>query len=143
MLTANTMLMNILGDEECSDPFPPRPPRTRTWLSGKLVYGEPPAVPDGSFTLDCMIRDISDGGAKVIIAKHQYLPPKLYLIAVKSFVAYCATAVWQEYPARGLKFSQTYKLNAQPPPLNGGLPNELKYLRALWVNLDSRSGCAN
>jgi len=142
MLNANSMQLSIPFDDDLSGRYRPRPPRTRTCLSGKLVYGEPPGVPDGSFTLDCMIRNISEGGAKVIIAERQFLPPKLYLIAVRFCVAYSATVVWQKYPARGLKFSQTYPLNAQPLLLNDGLPNELKYLRALWVNLDSRSGCA-
>ena len=143
MCSLGTMQSDISCDETRSGLYPARLPRTRTCLSGKLVYGEPPGVPDGSFTLDCAIQNISDSGAKVIIAEHQFLPPKLYLIAVRFCVAYYATVVWQEYPARGLKFSQIYPLNAQPHPPNDGLPSELKYLRALWVNLDSRSGCAN
>ena len=134
MLNANSMQLSIPFDDDLSGRYRPRPPRTRTCLSGKLVYGEPPAVPDGSFTLDCMIRDISDGGAKVVIPEHQYLPPELYLIVVKSCVAHSATVVWKNYPARGLKFSQSYNLDES-------LPRELKYLRALWVNLYSRSGC--
>ena len=133
MFTANTMLMNIMGCQDEPSPYLPRPPRTRTCLSGKLVYGDVPGIADGSFTLDCMVRDISEGGAKVIIAKRQCLPPTLFLIVVKFCVAFCATVVWQNYPARGLKFSQTYMLK-------DGLPGELKHLRTLWANLHTQSG---
>jgi hypothetical protein len=83
-----------------------------------------------------MIKDISAGGAKVVIARHQFLPSELFLIVVKSCVAHCATVVWQHYPARGLKFTQTYSLNE-------GMPGELNYLHTLWASLHARSGCAN
>jgi len=130
------MEMNLARDDNRYGPHLSRPARTRTCLSGKLVYGDPPSLPHGSFTLDCMIKDISAGGAKVVIARHQFLPTELYLIVVKSCVAYCATIVWQKFPARGLKFSQTYSLK-------DGMPGELKYLQALWANLHARSGCSN
>ena len=136
MQTSNAMQLNIPFAENGSVQYQPRPPRTRTCMSGKLVYGEAHGVPAGSFTLDCMIRNISEGGANVIIAKYQYMPPKLYLIVVKSCVAHYATVVWQHYPARGLKFSDTYALN-------DSLPGELKYLRTLWGNLYAKSGMAS
>ena len=84
-------------------------------------------MPDGASTLDCRIHDISEGGAKVILASRQPLPPDLYLIVTKYCVAHRAKIVWQEFPARGLKFSKTY-------PLSAPLPDNLKYLRELWAN---------
>ena len=110
-----------------------RPPRKRTCLNGKLVYSEDLSLPDGGFTVDCTIRDISEGGAKIILARRQFLPADLYLIVVKYRVAYWAKVVWLEYPARGLKFSKAY-------PLSEPLPDELKFLRALWGDLYARPG---
>lgn len=116
-----------------------RAPRTRTCLNGKLVYGdaafigETALTPDGAFTLDCVIRDISDQGAKVVLTKRQLLPSDLYLIVVKHGVVYRARLVWSEFPARGLKFTQTYLLGA-------ALPEEQKYLRRLWLELCARTG---
>jgi hypothetical protein len=104
-----------------------RSPRMRTLLDGKLVYG------DGVFTVDCAIRDISEGGAKVALTGHMSLPSDLLLIVVKHGIAYEAKVMWVNFPARGLKFLAAH-------PLNKPLPDELKFLRQLWSNLGARSG---
>jgi hypothetical protein len=116
-----------LCDLRRTDAYQPRPLRKRTCLNGKLVYNEDVLLPDGASTLDCRIHDISDGGAKIILAKRQPLPPDLYLIVTKYCVAHRAKIVWQEFPARGLKFSKTYALSAP-------LPDNLRFLRELWTN---------
>jgi hypothetical protein len=51
------------------------------------VYG------NGAFTLDRLVRDISEGGAKVVLDRHQALPSDLFLIVVKYCVAYSAKAM--------------------------------------------------
>jgi len=104
-----------------------RPPRKRTYLSGKLVYGE------GAYTLDCTIHDISDGGARVVLSRRQPLPLCLYLIVVKYCIAYECQVVWLNFPARGLKFSKMWLLSDV-------LPEELRFLRKLWGELYARSG---
>jgi hypothetical protein len=118
-----------LGD----DAYAVRPPRKRTCLNGKLVYDEGAFALGGALTLDCAIRNISEGGAKVVITEHRPLPANLYLIVVKYCVAYRAKIVWQNFPARGLNFSRKYLLSTT-------LPEELKFLRGLWVDLTVRSG---
>ncbi|MGD0866259.1 MAG: hypothetical protein ABSA49_11955 [Rhizomicrobium sp.] len=110
-----------------------RPPRHRTYLNGKLVYGEGIFAPDGAFSLDCAIRDMSEEGAKVTLNKRQPLPADLFLIVVKYCVAYRAKVMWMEFPARGLKFSDSY-------PLSEALPEDLKFLRRLWGELYVRYG---
>ena len=104
-----------------------RMPRMRTCLGGKLVHG------DGAYTIDCIIRDISPSGAKIILSRRQSLPHELYLIAVKYGVAHRATVAWSDYPARGLHFIETF-------PLSAGLPVDLRFLRHLWLELAARSG---
>jgi hypothetical protein len=104
-----------------------RPPRTRTCLNGKLVYG------DGAFTLDCTVRDVSKGGAKITLTKRQPLPSHLYLIIIKYGIAHNSTVRWSSFPARGLYFWDTYSLSET-------LPAELRYLRQLWLNLCARPG---
>jgi hypothetical protein len=107
-----------------------RPARKRTYLKGLLVYG------DNLFTLDCAIQDLSDGGAKITINKQQSLPVDVFLIVVKKGVVHKAKIVWQKYPARGLKFSETYSLD-EP------LPKDLQFLRRLWIDLCARPGIAS
>jgi hypothetical protein len=104
-----------------------RAPRKRTFLKGKLVYG------DGDFTTDCAIRDISEGGAKIVLTRHQSLPSEIYLIVAKYAVAYSAKIMWVNFPARGLKFSHAY-------PFTEALPAELNFLRALWLDISARTG---
>jgi hypothetical protein len=116
-----------------ADGYQSRSPRKRTCLNGKLVFSENASLPDGAFTLDCTIRDISEGGAKVILAKRQFLPPDLYLIVVKYCVAHWAKVVWLDFPARGLKFSKTYSMSAP-------LPDDMQFLRKLWGDLYARPG---
>lgn len=110
-----------------------RPLRSRTCLYGKLVYGDGIFVPHDAFTLDCTVRDISEGGAKITLAIQQSLPLQVYLIVVKHAVAYQAKVVWQKFPARGLNFSKAYQLAA-------ALPAELEFLRRLWGALNVRPG---
>jgi hypothetical protein len=125
-----------LSDLRPADTYQPRPPRKRTCLNGKLVFDEDVLLPDGASTLDCRIHDISEGGAKVILARRQPLPPDLYLIVTKYCVAHWAKIVWQEFPARGLKFSKTYSLSAP-------LANNLRFLRELWANSARDLGASN
>jgi len=113
--------------------FRTRPPRKRTLLNGKLVYSDGLPSREGSFTIDCSIRDISEGGAKVVLDKRQLLPPELFLIVVKYCTAHWARIVWLKYPARGLQFSKSYRLD-------GPVPDELKFIRELWGDLSVRSG---
>jgi hypothetical protein len=116
-----------LGSPPSADVYKNRPPRQRTFLNGKLVFR------DGDFTLDCTINNISDGGAKVIMDRHAPLPGDLYLIVVKHCVAYEAKVMWMNFPARGLKFVNTY-------PLSQALPTHLTFLRKLWSGLYMRDG---
>ena len=110
-----------------------RPPRTRTCLGGKLVYGEAAFVTNDAFTLDCAIHDISEGGAKVTVKQFQSVPLDLYLIVVKFRIAHRARVVWQNFPARGLRFSKSYFLSAK-------LPEEINFLRHIWLELSARPG---
>jgi hypothetical protein len=104
-----------------------RAPRKRTFLNGKLVYG------DGNFTMDCLVRDISESGAKVVLTRHHPLPAELYLIVTKYCVAFHAKIRWVNFPARGLQFSRVY-------PLGGSLPKDLSFLQHLWRDLNARTG---
>ena len=99
----------------------------RTCLTGKLVHGE------GAFSIDCTVRDISEGGAKVTLRQNQSLPPNVFLVVVKYCIAYQSQIVWANFPARGLKFLERYKLDTS-------VPESLKYLRRLWLELHPRSG---
>jgi hypothetical protein len=114
-----------------SGPITVRAPRKRTCLNGKLVYGEGSFNADNFFTLDCSVRNLSEGGAKITLSQQRPLPNSLYLIIVKYCVAYHAELAWMKYPSRGLRFRKTY-------PLEEPLPHEARFLHYLWADLYPR-----
>jgi hypothetical protein len=91
-------------------------PRKRVILGGKVVYNE------GSYTTDCRIRDLSDGGARIVLSPGIVIPTRVVLIDTRNSTAYEAEVVWMKAPDFGLKFLATHALR-------GGLPPHLLYLK--------------
>jgi hypothetical protein len=104
-----------------------RDPRKKTYLFGMLVHG------NGAFTVDCIVRNISAGGAKVTLAQRHPLPGNIYLIVVKYGLACRSEIAWLSFPARGLKFADMHFVAQSLPP-------ELMFLRQLWLEHCPRSG---
>ena len=84
--------------------------RRRVLLAGKVIYNE------GTFTLDCRIRDLSEGGARIILPVGQVIPTRVVLLDVRARIAYDAEVVWMKSPEIGLKFLGKYALAGQLPP---------------------------
>lgn len=102
-----------------------RAPRRRALLSGKIAYH------NGSFTIPCTIRDISDIGARVRIAEGQVLPTQVFLIDVREGCAYDSVTKWQSRPDAGLEFRQKIKLDSN-------CPEEYRYLRRILIDASPR-----
>ncbi|MEA2825558.1 MAG: hypothetical protein QOF03_2040, partial [Alphaproteobacteria bacterium] len=94
-------------------------PRKRTLLGGKVIYG------DGQQVRDCTIRDISETGARIAIAKGEVIPTRVFLIDRRAPIAYEATVSWIKAPEFGLTFLKTHALK-------GNIPAELDYLKQVW-----------
>jgi hypothetical protein len=97
-------------------------PRKRTLLGGKVVFG------DGQHVRDCTIRDLSETGARIAIAKGEVIPTRVFLIDRRTPIAYEATVSWIKAPDFGLTFLKTHSLKGEVPP-------ELDYLKRLWSKL--------
>jgi len=93
-----------------------RTPRKRVILGAKVVYNE------GAYTLDCRIRDLSDGGARIVLAPGQIIPTRVILIDTRNSIAYEAEVIWLKAPEFGLKFLSRNSLRGQ-------LPAQLSYLK--------------
>jgi PilZ domain len=96
-----------------------RSPRQRAYLGGKLVYGD-------YFSLDCVVRDINTGGAKVQLPEGQAVPDKVFLVDLKTAIAYDAHVVWRRYPLVGLAFDHRHGLAEAATP-------HLRILKQLWM----------
>jgi hypothetical protein len=73
-------------------------PRRRVLKEGKIVYA------DGLRVLDCTIRDLSEGGARLLIANTVGLPDSFHLYEKSSGLLYPATVAWRQSNSLGVKF---------------------------------------
>jgi hypothetical protein len=94
--------------------------RKRVLRGGKIVYGE-----EGEYSLDCLIHDVSDSGARISLKPNEFIPTHFFLVDVQTGLAHEAVATWirvmKSVPQFGLKFSQTHELEA--------LGRKLKFLK--------------
>src|SRR5437016_11978073 len=89
--------------------------RQRMFLPGKLVFP--------GHALDCLIADLSLGGARVRGAKGKALPVKLWLIHLKERFAYEVRVAWRRADGSvGLQFLRSFNLDGATTP-------ELRMLR--------------
>jgi hypothetical protein len=99
--------------------------RNRVFLGGKIAYGKL------SSTTDCTIRDLSDRGARVSLPEGRLIPDDVYLVNMKSGIAYEAKVAWRRAPAAGRKFLQSCGLRDASSP-------QMKTLRHLWMDCPPR-----
>ncbi len=95
-------------------------PRRRTLLSGKLVFEA------GARSIDCLIRDMSESGAKIRLPGPELLPSQLWLIEMSGGVAHQCHITWRHQQELGLEFERSESLK-------GAVPADLTALRRLWV----------
>ncbi len=99
-------------------------PRQRAYLGGKLVYGD-------YFSLDCVVRDINSGGARIQLPEGQAVPDKVFLVDLKMAIAYDAHVAWRRYPMIGLAFDHQHGLAEANTP-------HLRILKQLWMSSRER-----
>jgi hypothetical protein len=91
-------------------------PRERVVLSGTVVFS------DGSFTVPCRIKDISETGACVVLPPGLVIPTRHILMRTRARMVHVAAVARIASPEFGLKFTATHSLD-------GDLPSNLQYLR--------------
>ncbi|HEY4264265.1 MAG TPA: PilZ domain-containing protein [Micropepsaceae bacterium] len=84
--------------------------RQRVYLSGRIIYG------DGSFTINCRIRDISECGARIVLSVGMVIPTHNILVQVGNRIVHDAAVARIASPEFGLKFISTHSLDAVLPP---------------------------
>ena len=94
--------------------------RKRVLRGGKIVYGE-----EGEYSLDCLIHDISDSGARISLKPNEFIPTHFFLVDVQTGLAHEAAASWirvmKSVPQFGLKFLKSHEL--------ASLSRKLKHLK--------------
>jgi hypothetical protein len=97
-----------------------RPSRKKSLLGGLIVSQ------DYLLTVECVIRDLSEVGARVRVPNKQVIPARSYLLIPGKEVVHQAEVAWVGRHEYGLKFLETYPLKLMGHP-------DLSQLRALLV----------
>jgi hypothetical protein len=95
-------------------------PRTSVMWSGVISSS------NGQNASDCTIRNINEAGAEISAKRTLELGEEVYLLVMRSQIAFLASVVWMQSERIGLSFSGTYEVVP-------GLPSELKFLRCVLV----------
>ena len=80
-----------------------------------------------------MLRDVSTTGARVKLPDGQAVPDSVYLVEVRSGIAYEARVAWKRHPEIGLEFVHQHGLAEASAP-------HLMILKRLWIETQQRSG---
>jgi hypothetical protein len=72
---------------------------------------------DGRRAVDCEIRNISDCGASIELALDQIIPNQLFLIEMRSAIAYEAEVRWRKPGRAGLRFLHAISLREEAPEI--------------------------
>ena len=99
-----------------------RSPRLRTFLGGKIVFQ------DGAYSYNCIVRDMSDAGARVEISGARLIPRRFFFLTSREVVAYESELIWRTQRMAGLKFRTTIQLATCKDP-------NLSYLKQVAAEL--------
>jgi len=93
--------------------------RRRSYFHGKIISR------DGTFSLDCVIRNLSDSGAKIQIRGHEFFPLRFFLLCTVLRRTFEAEVTWRKDEAAGVKFHGVHDMTA-------ALPSQLRVVRRIY-----------
>ena len=89
-----------------------RSPRRGCTLGGRLFFGL------AGLSIDCIIRDISDHGARVAVPSAAWKAPKaVHLLSLREGQVYSGEVVWNRGRYLGLNFSTVQPVTAVADPM--------------------------
>jgi hypothetical protein len=112
-------------------------PRYRTLLKGRVIF------PNKQSTMDCVVRDLSEGGARLHIGHHDTVPDHFSLYVPLKETTYQVTVRWRQNEDVGVMFDTGEDEDEASQSLAGrveALEAELRELRELVGHLQSRLG---
>ena len=73
--------------------------RKRTMLAGKIIFN------DRNSSIDCLIRNISENGAKIVVGQTVIFPARFELLVPQHGRSYQARVAWRQGDETGLDFA--------------------------------------
>ncbi len=108
-------------------------PRSKSLIAARITFN------NGQSTLDCLVRNLSETGAKLVTSAAVSLPERFDLFLSNKSVTHRARIVWRRGEEIGVRFE-----DAQPPSENSGAADEgalkqrIRELEAEVARLQSR-----
>lgn len=98
-------------------------PRTPVTARGRIMHGDKFAN-----WADCMIKDISQNGAKIELSHVYTLPPRFVLLYHQAGMAFEVVLKWRRGDLAGMAFERHH-------PLENGVEPRLAPVREAWLAL--------
>ncbi|WP_296596762.1 PilZ domain-containing protein [Phenylobacterium sp.] len=98
-------------------------PRVSVNARGRIMHGEKLGI-----WADCLIKDLSDSGAKIELSHLHKVPPRFILIHFQAGMAFEVVLKWRRGDLAGMAFEVKHDLE-QP------VPQRLEAVRAAWLAL--------
>jgi hypothetical protein len=83
--------------------------RQRVFLKGRIVFN------NGSSSFDCLVRDMSSSGARLVMSDATTLPDAFDLYIPQKDRTYRATLRWRREDGIGVTFEETVRAAGSPP----------------------------
>jgi hypothetical protein len=106
----------------------------RPFARKRVLFGGVAVHPLRQGGANCQVRDISETGARITVARADTLPDRLHLIIMREQIAYYARVVWRSNEEAGLVFSKVIDLRAAPAPETSHLAAILARKRSDYVS---------
>ena len=107
-------------------------PRLKTLLAARISFN------NGQSTLDCLIRNLSDMGAKLIVSAAVTLPECFDLLIPQKSVTRRGRIVWRRGEAMGVRFDEDAPRSESSDPDATSLTRRMRELAAEVARLQSR-----
>ena len=110
-----------------------RAPRIRSLIGARIVFN------NGLATVDCLIRDVSETGAKLIVSSPVPLPDRFELTVPQKGTTRRVRVVWRRATEIGVRFEdEQAPEQASAPQSEAALKRRIRALEAEVARLQSR-----
>ena len=103
---------------ENPEELPPRVADSRIATRQRSLFAGKVASRDGSMAVACTIKDLSETGARIAIARGLISPRHVYITHSRSDWVYEAEVTWTKPPQFGLKFLRSFPRDELGAELN-------------------------
>ena len=110
-----------------------RSTRKRTFLKGKILFNA------GASSIDCLVRDLSDEGARIELSETSTLPEVFDLHIPQRDATYRSTLRWRHDGLIGVTFGEPAAASPPPPPPAAAIDVSLQVVLRRLAELEAEN----